>query len=112
MAKVFGVAALELRPGVSAEDFERFWINEYAPLAAMLGWTGHVARGDRGERPGKYAVIWEIPSVESRDLHWPVSGQFSRGMLELLEPGLSGAGEKLMTFVDGWPFTDYVEIGK
>ncbi len=32
MAKIFSVTPLELRPGVSGEDFVRFWIEEYAPL--------------------------------------------------------------------------------
>ncbi len=67
MAKVFGVTPMELRPGVSGEDFAKFWIEEYAPLGLRLGWTSHVLKADRGERAGKYAVIWEQPSVEERD---------------------------------------------
>ena len=71
MDKVFGLATLELPPGVRGEEFERFWTDECAPLGAMLGLIGHVARGDRGERAGKYAIIWEIPSIEARDRCFP-----------------------------------------
>jgi len=112
MAKVFGIATLDLRTGVNGEEFERFWTEEYAPVSAFLGWKGHLTKADRGERDGKYAVIWEISSIESRNRYWPAPGQFSREMLDLLEPALSDTVEKLMAYIQGWPFTDYVEIEK
>jgi hypothetical protein len=37
MAKLFSVVPLELQPGVSGEDFVKFWIEEYAPLGQRLG---------------------------------------------------------------------------
>ena len=67
MARIFGVVPLELQPGVTGEDFVKFWLEEYAPLGQRLGWESHVLKGDRGTRVGQYAVIWEMPSVESRD---------------------------------------------
>ena len=112
MAKVFGVATIELRPGVSGEDFERFWIEEYAPMGAKLGWIGHVAKGDRGERIGKYAVIWELPSVESRQRYSPADGVLTQELHDLLGPDFERLGQRLDTLITGWPFTDYVEIGK
>jgi hypothetical protein len=113
MAKVFGVTPIELRPGVSGEDFVRFWIEEYAPLGVRLGWISHVLKADRGERAGKYAVIWELPSVESRDRVIPVpGGPISEEALRLLGPDWDKLNEMLSSFVSGLPFTDYVEIGK
>ena len=112
MAKVFGVTPLELRPGVSGEDFVRFWIEEYAQFGLRVGWTSHVLKADRGERAGKYAVIWEIPSVESRDRVSPTPDQVSEEGLRLLGPDWDRLNEKLDTFITGWPGTTYVEIGK
>ena len=112
MAKVFGVTPLELRAGVNAEDFVRFWIEEYALLGVRLGWTSHVLKADRGERAGKYAVIWELPSVESRDRVISADGPISEEGLRLLGPDWDKLKERLNTFITGWPYTDYVEIGK
>ena len=113
MAKVFGVTPIELRPGAIGEDFVRFWIEEYAPLGVRLGWTSHVLKADRGERAGKYAVIWELPSVESRDRVRPAAdGPISEEALRLLGPDWEKLNEKLNTFITGFPYTDYVEIGK
>jgi hypothetical protein len=112
MAKVFGVTPLELRPGVNGEDFAKFWIEEYAPLGVRVGWTSHVLKADRGERAGKYAVIWEQPSVESRDRVSPAQGQISEEGLRLLGPDWDALNAKLNTYITGWPNTSYVEIGK
>ena len=105
MAKVFGVTPLELRPGVNGEDFAKFWIEEYAPLGVRLGWTSHVLKADRGERAGKYAVIWEIPSVESRDhVRSAPGGPISEEALRLLGSDLGKLNEKLNTFITGFPY--------
>ncbi len=110
MAKVFGFAPLELRPGVNGEDFEKFFNNEYAPFGQKLGWKGYVLKADRGERIGKYAVIWELPSIELRNRQLPAPDQISEEVLQLLGPEFDEANKKLDTLVVGWPSTDYVEM--
>jgi hypothetical protein len=112
MAKVFVVVPLELHPGVNGEDFEKFWIEEYAPIGLRLGVIGRALKADRGERAGKYAMIWEWASVESRDRVFPPQGQISEEGLRLLGPDWEKLSKKLNTFITGWPNTDYVEIGK
>lgn len=111
MAKVYGVTPIELREGVNGKDFETFWLNEFAPFGRKLGWTSHLLKADRGERAGKYAVIWELPSVESRDRHCPAPDQVAEDTLKLLGPEFQTANEKLDTLVTGWPYTDYIELG-
>lgn len=110
MAKVFGITPLELRPGVKGEDFVKFWLEEYAPMGQKLGWTSRVLKADRGERVGKYAILWECPTVESRDRIMLSDGLTAEGK-RLLEPDFQPLNEKLDTFVTGWPYTDYVELG-
>ena len=111
MAKIFSVVPLELQPGVTGEDFVKFWLEEYAPLGQRLGWESHVLKADRGERVGQYAVIWEIPSAESRDQIMQGDGQLTEEGKRLLEPDFQVLNAKLDTFINGWPFTDYIELG-
>ena len=112
MAKVFGVTPIELRPGVSGEAFERLWLEEYAPLGKRLGWIGHVAKADRGERAGKYVVIWEITSVEARDRYSSAQDKLTDEALALWVPDFNRLSQKLDTYVEGWPSSDYVVIDK
>ena len=110
MAKLFSVVPLELHPGVQGEDFVKFWLEEYAPLGQRLGWESHILYGDRGTRVGQYAVIWEMPSVESRDGIVRDDEQLTEEGKRLLEPDFQVLNQKLDTFVTGWPHTDYIEL--
>ena len=112
MAKIFSVVSVDLRPGVKGEDFVKFWLEEYAPLGQRVGWESHVLKADRGERVGQYAVIWEIPSIEARDRISLGKGQLTDEGQRLLGPEFQVLNKKLDTFVSGWPFNDYVELGK
>jgi hypothetical protein len=111
MAKVYGINPIELREGVKDEDFESFWLNEYAPQGKALGWTSHLLKGDRGLRIGEYVVIWEKPSVESRDRIVAADGSLTEEGQRLLGTHFAKMNEKLNTFVTGWPHTDYIELG-
>ena len=114
MAKVFGINEIELRPGVTPEEFERFFTEEIAHLSLFQGWSAYLAKGDRGARAGKYVLIFEMGSVEARNRYAPESGE-SEEAQRALAP-LAGVLEqwgKLST-VPGSDavFTDYVVVGK
>ena len=109
MAKVFGVVSLELHPGVNEQEFIKFFNEQYAPLGARLGWKGFLLKADRGERAGKFAFIWEIPSVEQRDRFYPTMGEIHEEGRRLLGSEFDEMMKKLPTYVTGWPRTDYVE---
>jgi len=115
MSKVFGMHMIALRPGVKAEDFEKFVIEEAYPLP----WPSEVylLKGDRGDREGKYLVMWEFESVEARDRYYPAPGQPSEEYQQFME---SHAAE-LQTVFEKWETfatpvdticTDYVVVGK
>ena len=110
MAKIFSVTPIELLDGITGEAFEAFWQNEYAPQGDLLGWTSHLVKADRGERAGKYAVIWELPSVESQNRIVKEPGVLTEEGMKLLGPNFAKMNEKLDTFIKGWPFTDYIEL--
>jgi hypothetical protein len=110
MAKVFSVVPIELREGIQIEDFVKFWHEEYGALGARkLGWKSYVLKGDRGERSDKYAILWEISDVESRDRVDPGTG-ITEEALALLGPEFPILNEKLDKFLVDWPYTDYIEI--
>ena len=68
MAKVYSIHPLELNPGVTAEEFEKFVNSAGAGLQA-----GGVKflKGDRGARKGQYMMLTEWDSVEARNRDFP-----------------------------------------
>ena len=113
MAKIFDVVPIELRPGMDGQEFVKFFVEQYAPLAVRLGFKGYVLKADRGERAGKFAVIWEFPSVEQRNYFMPEhKDEFTEEGLRLLGPEFDKLNEKLDTYVTGWPSTDYIVQGE
>jgi hypothetical protein len=108
MAKVFGVTPITLRPGVEEKDFVKFWNEQYAPLGSRLGWKGYVLKADKGERTGKLAVIWEIPSVEQRDRFSLPDGLTEEGK-RVLGSEFDERNKELLTYIVDWPSNDYVE---
>ena len=112
MAKIFAFVPLELQPGVNEQDFINFFSEQYAPLGTRLGWKGYVLKADWGERAGKIAVIWEIPSEEQRNRFVPAPDKITEEALRLLGPEFGEMNKKLDTYVIGWPSTDYIVQGE
>jgi hypothetical protein len=77
MAKVLGVHEIELRPGISGEDFERFFQEKVASMPLPAGWRQYLLKGNRGDRMGKYLLIIEADSVEVRDRIAPTDSNLS-----------------------------------
>jgi hypothetical protein len=77
MAKVFSIHEIELKPGVTEEEFEQFLRTEYMTDATPppAGWSIIYLKGNRGKREGKYAIAYEVVSVEERDRYFPQSGE-------------------------------------
>ena len=96
MAKVFGIQEIELRPGVKGEEFERYFREEIGTIAPVFpGWKMFLAKSDRGARNGKYAIVFEIESVEARNRMNPMPDVQSEELLRLLqESGMGKAMEK------------------
>ena len=107
MSKVFGIHTVELEPGVKAEDFERFVIEEAYPAVTFEGVEWYLAKGDKGERVGEYVAVYVFDSVEARDRFAGTPGsprpEFSEEVKQVVA--------KYRTFCT-WSFTDYVVVGK
>ena len=113
MAKVFGMHMIALRPGVKADDFERFVKEEVYPVPFFEGTKFYLIKGDRGDREGKYLCILELESVELRDRLFPSPGELSNEAQQFLETQ-AAVFEKWETYATPMDVisTDYVVVGK
>jgi hypothetical protein len=112
MAKVYGLHALELKPGVDAQAFERFVLEEFLPLTTVPGQVSSLLKGDRGDRAGHYLLLGEIESPQRRDELFPSTQELSDEIQQMIAK-TSATWDKLNTFVVAFPdphFTDYVAI--
>ena len=113
MARVLEVTMLELRPGADEQAFIKFYNEKYAPLGAQLGMRGTLYKCDRGDRVGKFMVIWEFQSVELRDRFIKPVHEISEEALQLLGPKFDELTQTLFSRVaegeNSWPMPHYVE---
>ena len=116
MSKVYGMHMIALHPGVKAEDFEKFVMEEVYPVSNFEGWKYHLLKGDRGEREGNYLGMFEFESVELRDRLFPSRGEMSEEIQQFFA-AQAGVFEKWATFATpmdatSTDSTDYVVVGK
>ena len=112
MSKVFSMHMIALKPGVKAEDFEKF-VTEVYPLRSLEGMKRYLLKGDRGDRVGKYLMMLEFESVEARDRLFPAPGEMSKQAQQAFEAE-AVAMEKWAAFATpvGDIYTDYVVVGR
>src|SRR6478736_2783734 len=67
MGKAYGLHTLQLNPGVTGEDFERFAASNIKQWPIMPGWRFSLLKGDRGDEVGQYLALVELESIEARD---------------------------------------------
>ena len=113
MAKVFGMHMVALKPGVKAEDFEKFVKEEVYPTLELEGVESYLLKGDRGDREGKYLWVMEVESVEARDRLFPSPGESSEEVRQFFE-SYAAVSDKWGTFATPVDviYTDYVVVGK
>lgn len=75
--EVCAIHQLELKADTDAKEFEAYVMKEIAPIYnRMKGQNFHLAKGDRGVRTNKYAIILTFDSIEDRDRIYPPSGEY------------------------------------
>ena len=113
MSKVFGMHMIALHPGVKAEDFEKYVMEEVYPVPTPEGSKYYLLKGDRGDREGKYLWMMELESVEARDRLFPSPGEMSKEAQQFFE-AQAVVAEKWATFATPMDviYTDYVVVGK
>lgn len=67
MAKVLGIHEIEVREGLSEASLKKKFKEFAREWEAITGWKMLLLKGDKGQRSGKYALIYEIKSVQERE---------------------------------------------
>ena len=83
--RIIGIHELELRPGVTAEQFEQFIASEFHNQVTPPGWKSSILKCDRGERAGSYALLFEISDVATRDRYFPSADELTEEYQAWLE---------------------------
>jgi hypothetical protein len=118
MGKVYGIHELELNPGVDDKSFVQFFNQELIPAYTQMGWKLILLKGDRGQRAGKYGVLFVIESVKERDRWTPaqdVETEESKRWSEEHKEQVESLMKKWFTFSptdigSHLEYTDYVEM--
>ena len=116
MAKVFGIHHLELKPGADAAEFEQVVSDEFNALPKLAGWERSIVKGERGDNIGKYVLIFEVESLETRNRDHPGGGPVSPELQKWYDTSLPML-DKLSSYLTtplfrGGVFTDYVVVDR
>lgn len=113
MAKTTFEAPMELKPGVTGADLEKFWVEEYLPnIPELPGYRVTLHKGISGVRNERYLYIGHFESVERLNELFPTIGD-ATGSEEWQQWTAAPVWQKLMNFFDeSWygEFTQYVEL--
>ncbi len=107
--QVIAVHTIELNEGIDANEFEQFVNSELAPVVDKIeGLQFMLAKGDRGSRIGKYAIILTFATLEDRNRIYPEGEESPEDwgdpqIWERFDSMASGLG-------DVSSFVDYVEV--
>lgn len=103
MAKVVAIHTLQLQPGVTQDQWERYLREEFNP-AQLPGCHLSVGKAERGRNAGGYALLAEMDSQEVRSRYFPSEGQPSEEFRHLGGEFFS----RLFTLVQSTYLGDYV----
>ena len=106
MGKAYGLHQIELREGVTPEDFEKFITEEWCSLPSVEGVSSYLLEGVKGKDEGKYVLAIEVESAERYDELYlpPTSGEVRQWLEEN-----AAAWERLQAMAER-TFTDYVVV--
>jgi hypothetical protein len=114
MGKIYGLHTLQLRPGVTSDDFERFVASNIEQWPLLPGWRTAILKGERGDQVGQYLALVEVESIEARNRVAPTAGMENteEGRQWVAEVGpLMEQWREYVTHIPGeGPYTDYHEI--
>ncbi len=99
--RVMALREVTLKSGASAQEFERYFSDVYAPAMAerVPGLQTYLLRGERGDRKDQYLLVWEFDSLARRNEYFP-------------QPGPGGASERWQQIAQNMPqfeFDKYLE---
>jgi uncharacterized protein (TIGR02118 family) len=113
-AEVVGVHEIDLGAAADPAEFERLAAAAVAAVAPP-GMSARMLKGNRGHRTGKYLLLFEIDTVENRDMVFPVADSQDPGpALQAhfdAHPATAEAWGQLISFEPSTELsTDYVDL--
>ena len=115
MSKVYSFHMISLKAGASAQDFEQYFLKDLKSWPMLSGMAMRLLKGDRGDREGKYLVMFEFESVERRNQLFPEAGPAARQTSDEFMQWMSAAGPTLAKWDEyatpiDMIYTDYREV--
>ena len=118
MSKVYSFHMISLKAGARGPDFERYIqgvLESWTKLGGLSGMTMRLLKGDRGDREGKYLVMFEFESVERRNQLFPEAGPAARQGSAEFRQWMSAQGQALAKWDEyatpiDMIYTDYREV--
>ena len=115
MTRAFTFWTMELKQGVTEEEFERFLKEELPEYVHFPGTTGGWFKGIRGEREGKYLSYLEIEDYEAfRERYFKSDGERTEEYIRHydIHPKNRELMDKFLALSDGWGdvLTEYLDI--
>lgn len=113
MSKELFIAPMELKAGLTGDDLEKFWVEEYLPnITELPGYHVTLSKSTYGKLMGQYLYIGHFESIERARELFPVMGD-ATGSEEWQKWTANPVWQKLMSYFDEkWygEFTEYMEI--
>ena len=115
MSKVYSFHMIALKAGASGPDFEKYFREGVQSRTMLSGMAMRLLKGDRGDRAGKYLVMFEFESVERRNQLFPEAGPAARQSSDEFMEWMRTQGPSLAkwdeyaTQID-MIYTDYKEV--
>ena len=85
--RLLGIHYISLKEGVKPEEFDRFVVEEWNPVAEKLipGVHWMIFKGERNAMEGEYLMVLDIQSVSVRDRYWPTPDENSEEYNAIME---------------------------
>jgi hypothetical protein len=115
MSKVYSIHLIALKAGVSWAEFERFYRDEFSGITPPRGMAIRLLKGDRGDRAGRYAMMFEFESESRRTELYPEAGPAAKQLSEEFMQFMGAVAPSMQRWDQfATPldviYTDYVEV--
>lgn len=113
--EVVAMREMEVKEG-KEKAFEDFVINTVQPAYQehIDGMSAYVFKGDRGDRAGKYLLVYTFDTYERRNKYFPKEGEGGSDAMAKAAEGMEDYSGKWEEFMAGDPasggYTDYVVV--
>jgi hypothetical protein len=105
-------SAITLKSGADAQEFEQSFANEFARAIEQRipGLQAYLLRGERGQRTGKYLLVYEIDTLARRNEYWPQPDVTSEKFTQLVQGMPAFDFDRFLEAMPEDVYTDYLVL--